>query len=114
MRSSAVYGTGVGNGMNGSAEETIYALATAAGRAGVSMFRVFGPAAFEGLQRLTGLIGVEPRMAVRATVSDAEGAIDDGLVLAFPGPASFTGEDVVEYQMPVSYTHLKLPTIFAV
>ncbi len=99
MRSSAACGTGVWNGMNGSAEETIYALATASGRAGVSMFRVSGPAAFEGLQRLTGLIGVEPRMAVRATVSDGDGAIDDGLVLAFPGPASFTGEDVVEYQM---------------
>lgn len=99
MRSSTACGTGVWNGMNGSAEETIYALATASGRAGVSMFRVSGPAAFEGLRRLTGLIGVEPRMAVRATVSDAEGAIDDGLVLTFPGPASFTGEDVVEYQM---------------
>lgn len=92
-------GMGVENGMNGSAEETIYALATASGRAGVSMFRVSGPAAFAGLQRLTGLVGLEPRVAVRATVSDSEGAIDDGLVLAFPGPASFTGEDVVEYQM---------------
>ena len=99
MRSSTACGTGVWNGMNGSAEETIYALATASGRAGVSMFRVSGPAAFEGLRRLTGLIGLEPRMAVRATVSDGDAAIDDGLVLAFPGPASFTGEDVVEYQM---------------
>lgn len=99
MRSSTACGTGVWNGMNGSAEETIYALATASGRAGVSMFRVSGPAAFEGLRRLTGLIGLEPRMAVRATVSDGDAAIDDGLVLAFPGPASFTGEDVVEYQL---------------
>ena len=85
--------------MNGSTEETIYALATASGRAGISIFRVSGPAAFGGLQRLTGLLGIEPRKAVRVTVSNGKGAIDDGLVLAFPGPASFTGEDVVEYQM---------------
>ena len=85
--------------MNGSTEETIYALATASGRAGISIFRVSGPAAFRGLKRLTGLLGVEPRKAVRVTVFNGEGPIDDGLVLAFPGPASFTGEDVVEYQM---------------
>jgi len=85
--------------MNGSPDDTIYALASAAGRAGVAVFRVSGPGAFEGLRCLTGLAGVEPRYAVRATVRDGEEVVDDGLVLAFAAPASFTGEDVVEYQL---------------
>lgn len=85
--------------MNASPDDTIYALASAAGRAGVAVFRASGPAAFEGLQRLTGLVGIEPRYAVRATVRDGEEVVDDGLVLAFAAPASFTGEDVVEYQL---------------
>ncbi|UUX47942.1 tRNA uridine-5-carboxymethylaminomethyl(34) synthesis GTPase MnmE [Nisaea acidiphila] len=85
--------------MNASPTDTIYALASATGRAGVAVFRVSGPAAFEGLQRLTGLVGIEPRYAVRASVRDGEEVVDDGLVLAFAAPASFTGEDVVEYQL---------------
>ncbi|WP_193185023.1 tRNA uridine-5-carboxymethylaminomethyl(34) synthesis GTPase MnmE [Nisaea sediminum] len=85
--------------MNGSPDDTIYALASAAGRAGVAVFRVSGPRAFEGLQKLTGLVGLEPRYAVRATVRDGDETVDDGLVLAFAAPASFTGEDVVEYQL---------------
>ncbi|WP_420402931.1 tRNA uridine-5-carboxymethylaminomethyl(34) synthesis GTPase MnmE [Nisaea sp.] len=85
--------------MNASPDDTIYALASAAGRAGVAVFRVSGPGAFEGLQRLTGLVGIEPRYAVRATVRDGEEVVDDGLVLAFAAPASFTGEDIVEYQL---------------
>lgn len=85
--------------MRGSPDDTIYALASASGRAGVAVFRVSGPAAFEGLRDLTGLAGIEPRYALRASVGVGGEAIDDGLVLAFPGPASFTGEDVVEYQL---------------
>ncbi|MBO6561694.1 MAG: tRNA uridine-5-carboxymethylaminomethyl(34) synthesis GTPase MnmE [Nisaea sp.] len=85
--------------MNGSPDDTIYALASAAGRAGVAVFRVSGPGAFDGLQRLTGLVGIEPRYAVRATVRDGDEIVDDGLVLAFAAPASFTGEDIVEYQL---------------
>ena len=64
--------------MKGSTEETIYAPATASGRAGISIFRVSGPAAFRGLQRLTGLVGVEPRKAVRVTVSNGDGVSDAG------------------------------------
>lgn len=85
--------------MNGAANDTIYALATAAGRAGVAVYRVSGRGAFPGLQALTGLVGIEPRYAVRATVTDGAEVVDDGLVLAFAAPASFTGEDVVEYQL---------------
>lgn len=79
--------------------DTIVALATAPGRAGVAVIRISGPAAGAALESLIGR-RPPPRKAVRARFSDPEtGALlDDGLVLWFPGPASFTGEDVAELQ----------------
>ncbi len=79
--------------------DTIVALATAPGRAGVAVIRISGPAAGAALESLIGR-RPPPRKAVRARFSDPEtGAVlDDGLVLWFPGPASFTGEDIAELQ----------------
>ena len=79
--------------------DTIYALATAAGRAGVAVFRVSGTAAREALTRLCPKHPLPaPRQAVlRALHHPATGdVIDHALVLSFPAPHSFTGEDVVE------------------
>ncbi len=78
--------------------ETIYALASGAGRAGIAIIRVSGPQAGEALVLLTGRSLPEPRMAARRPFADplTHEPIDDGLALWFPGPASFTGEDVVE------------------
>lgn len=78
--------------------DTIFAPATGAGRAGVAMVRLSGPAARGALERLTGAPVPPPRHASRARFSDpASGeALDDGLCLWFPAPASFTGEDVAE------------------
>ncbi|NQD36027.1 tRNA uridine-5-carboxymethylaminomethyl(34) synthesis GTPase MnmE [Permianibacter sp. IMCC34836] len=78
--------------------DTIAAIATAAGRAGVGVVRVSGalvPAMAEAL------LGKLPpvRLATRAHFRDADGsAIDDGLALYFAAPKSFTGEPVLELQ----------------
>ncbi|MBM3116434.1 tRNA uridine-5-carboxymethylaminomethyl(34) synthesis GTPase MnmE [Jeongeupia naejangsanensis] len=78
--------------------ELIAAVATAPGRGGVGVIRLSGP----GLAALTqALIGREltPRHAHFARFKAADGAvIDEGIALWFPGPNSFTGEDVLELQ----------------
>ena len=78
--------------------DTIVAVTTANGRGGVGIVRLSGPDA----SRIGALIAGElpaPREAVFATFRNADGApIDNGLALRFQGPASFTGEDVVELQ----------------
>ncbi len=78
--------------------DTIAAIATAHGRAGIGVVRVSGRT-LAGFAR--DLIGDVPpaRRATRAVFRDAHGAaIDDGLALYFPGPHSYTGEDVLELQ----------------
>ena len=76
--------------------ETIFALASAPGRAGIAVVRVSGPGAGAALAAL-GCSTPEPRRATRARFRDSAGAlIDDGLLLWFPAPQSFTGEDVAE------------------
>ncbi|NDC89839.1 MAG: tRNA uridine-5-carboxymethylaminomethyl(34) synthesis GTPase MnmE, partial [Bacteroidetes bacterium] len=79
--------------------DTIVATATAPGRAGVAVTRLSGPAARTAVLALCGHLP-EPRYAQRASFRhpDSGDIMDDGLVLWFPGPASFTGEDCVEFQ----------------
>jgi tRNA modification GTPase len=78
--------------------DTIAAVATAPGRGGVGVLRLSGPAAFDLATVLAGSLPA-PRQAGLRTFCDADGQpIDRGLVLVFAGPASFTGEDVVELQ----------------
>jgi len=81
-------------------EDTIFAPATAAGKAGVAVIRLSGPSAGAALAAL-GAGRPEPRRAVFTRFRDpATGeAIDSGLALWFPAPASFTGEDVAELQL---------------
>ena len=79
--------------------DTIFALASAQGRAGVSVIRISGPAAFDIAGAMCGVLPSVRRPAVRA-VRDASGElIDHALVLLFEAPHSFTGEDVVEFQV---------------
>lgn len=76
--------------------DTIAALSTAPGTAAIAVVRLTGPDAARIATRLTGK-ALEPRRAVLATFIAPDGAaIDQGLVLYFPGPRSYTGEDVVE------------------
>lgn len=81
--------------------DTIFAPATAPGRAGVAIVRISGPQADAALSVLTGGTPLPPpRRAARARVFDRDGQpVDDGLALRFPAPASFTGEDVVELHL---------------
>lgn len=79
---------------------TIFALSSAKGRAGVCVFRVSGPAAGAALATLTGRPLPEPRQAALREVRLTDGTpIDRGLVLWFPAPHSFTGEDVAEIHL---------------
>ncbi len=81
------------------AEQTIFALASGRGRAGIAVVRVSGPDAAAALVRLAGRLPA-PRRASRAKLTDGPGeTLDDGLVLWFPAPASFTGEDVAELHL---------------
>ncbi|MDH3664000.1 MAG: tRNA uridine-5-carboxymethylaminomethyl(34) synthesis GTPase MnmE, partial [Alphaproteobacteria bacterium] len=79
-------------------EATIFALASGAGRAGVAVVRLSGPACAHVCQVLTGKPPPPARQARLAAIDDPRDgeAIDRGLALWFPGPTSFTGEDVLE------------------
>ncbi|TMM52603.1 tRNA uridine-5-carboxymethylaminomethyl(34) synthesis GTPase MnmE [Sulfitobacter sabulilitoris] len=79
--------------------KTIFALASAQGRAGVSVIRISGPEAFQVAQNMAGDLP-PPRSSGLRVLHDGQGApIDQALVLTFEGPNSFTGEDVVEFQV---------------
>ncbi len=78
--------------------DTIYALASAPGRAGVAVVRVSGPGAAEALAALAGPLP-RPRAASLRALRQGDGEIDRALVLWFPAPHSFTGEDVAEFQI---------------
>jgi tRNA modification GTPase len=80
--------------------DTIYALATAPGRAGVAVVRLSGPGAALALRDLVGTIP-PPRQAHYAHFRDRQSGdvLDDGIALYFAAPASMTGEDVVELQL---------------
>ncbi|HUK59991.1 MAG TPA: tRNA uridine-5-carboxymethylaminomethyl(34) synthesis GTPase MnmE [Stellaceae bacterium] len=80
-------------------DDTIYALSTAPGRAGIAVVRLSGPRAPEALGTLAGRLP-QPRHATRVRFRDADGeTIDEGLALFFPVPASITGEDVAELHL---------------
>lgn len=75
---------------------TIYALASAAGKSGVAVFRVSGPQAYACMRFLGIADTLAPRVATLVTLHHNEQKIDQALALYFPAPHSFTGEDVIE------------------
>lgn len=82
-------------------ERTIYAPATAPGRAGLAILRLSGPSAGRALERLTGRPLPPARRAVLRRLCDPRSGepIDQGLVVWFPAPGSFTGEDMAELSL---------------
>ena len=75
--------------------DTIIAIATAVGAGGVGIVRLSGPSAIAIAGEICGQ-AMQPRQAHYVHFRNELGeVIDDGLVLSFPGPRSFTGEDVV-------------------
>jgi tRNA modification GTPase len=78
---------------------TIAAIATPLGRGGIGVIRLSGSKARQITERLTGKPIPTARQAAFARFLDADqSTIDEGLILSFPAPHSFTGEDVVELQ----------------
>ncbi|MEX2642185.1 MAG: tRNA uridine-5-carboxymethylaminomethyl(34) synthesis GTPase MnmE [Acetobacterales bacterium] len=83
-----------------STRQTIFALASGHGRSGVAVVRVSGPEAQRAARTLCGRLPEPRRLAVRRLRVPATGeALDEAMVVCFPGPGSFTGEDVVEFHL---------------
>ncbi|MBT8449647.1 MAG: tRNA uridine-5-carboxymethylaminomethyl(34) synthesis GTPase MnmE, partial [Gammaproteobacteria bacterium] len=79
-------------------QDTIAAQATAAGRGGIGVIRISGDQAVSIAHKITGQ-DLAPRHATYTAFLSQNGhAIDQGIAIYFPGPNSFTGEDVVELQ----------------
>ncbi len=82
------------------ARETIFALASAPGRAGIAIMRLSGPASKAALQALTQKPPPPARRAVLRTLfDDADDKLDSALVFCFDAPASFSGEDMAELHL---------------
>lgn len=89
--------------------DTIFALATARGKAGVAVIRISGPAALDTARALAGSLPAARRAGLRR-LTDGQGVLlDEALVLTFPAPDSFTGEDVAELHL-----HGSVATVSAV
>jgi len=78
---------------------TVYALATAVGKAGVAVIRVSGPSAHEACRILAGDLPPERYAALRTIRNRENAVLDTALVSVFSQPGSFTGEDVVEFHL---------------
>ncbi|XP_074523529.1 5-taurinomethyluridine-[tRNA] synthase subunit GTPB3, mitochondrial [Halichoeres trimaculatus] len=83
--------------------DTIFALSSGHGRCGVAVVRVSGQASATALRSMAGLTRSlpPPRTALLRSITDPQSkeVLDHGLVLWFPGPNSFTGEDSVEFHI---------------
>ena len=79
-------------------DDTIVAVATAPGAGGIGIVRLSGPAATHVAAAITGK-HLSPRHAHYCSFHDEQQQIlDSGIALFFPGPDSFTGEDILELQ----------------
>ncbi|ARM90571.1 tRNA modification GTPase protein MnmE [Rhizobium sp. CIAT894] len=79
--------------------DTIFALSSGAPPSGVSIVRISGPLTRDLLVRLVGSVPADRLASYRTIRSRNNQPIDNGLVLFFPAPNSFTGEDVAELQI---------------
>ncbi|WP_298160304.1 tRNA uridine-5-carboxymethylaminomethyl(34) synthesis GTPase MnmE [Brevundimonas sp.] len=78
--------------------DTVFALATAPGRGAIAVLRLSGPGTDQVLTAL-GAPGLKPRLASLRTLRHGGAVLDQALVLRFPGPASYTGEDCAELHL---------------
>ncbi len=80
-------------------QDTVFALATAMGRAGIAIIRISGPQAGDCLDRLATTRPQPRRATLRPLVGQTGELLDRALVLWFPGPRSYTGEDCAEFHL---------------
>lgn len=79
--------------------DTIFAQATARGRSGVAVIRVSGPRTTSAIRHFCDDVPKERVASLRTLRNRRREVIDQGLVLFFPGPSSFTGEDCAEFHV---------------
>ena len=78
-------------------EDTITAIATPPGRGGIAIIRVSGPSALKAAKIVANL-NPDPRHVYFRKFTDGQEIIDEGVVIFFNAPNSYTGEDIVEFQ----------------
>lgn len=78
--------------------DTIVAIATPPGQGGVGIIRLSGPQCFEIAKKITHKENLTIREALFTSFYEGNTILDEGLIIYFKGPHSFTGEDVVEFQ----------------
>ncbi|WP_380788502.1 tRNA uridine-5-carboxymethylaminomethyl(34) synthesis GTPase MnmE [Sphingomonas sp. R86521] len=76
--------------------DTIFATSSGRPPAAIAVIRISGPRAFAAAERLAGVLP-EPRRASLRALREGDTLLDRSLVLVFPGPATATGEDLVEF-----------------
>lgn len=79
--------------------DTIFALASAPGKAGVAVIRISGPNARLAAETLSGKVLPDRGMTLCVLRDSSGQTLDSGLILTFKAPASFTGESVAELQI---------------
>ena len=79
--------------------ETIFALASGAGRAGVAVIRVSGKDSWASMEAIARVHNPQARTARYAALQHENITLDQSVILPFKAPASYTGEDVVEYHI---------------
>ena len=80
---------------------TIYALSSGPGVSGVAIIRISGPEASRAIKSLTGKEITKPRVATLRKINNINTSelIDEGIIIWFPGPESYTGEDMAEFHV---------------
>ena len=80
---------------------TIYALSSGPGVSGIAVIRISGPETSKAIKLLTGEKVPKPRLATLRKINkiNTSELIDEGIILWFPGPESYTGEDMAEIQV---------------
>ncbi|WP_265026090.1 tRNA uridine-5-carboxymethylaminomethyl(34) synthesis GTPase MnmE [Wolbachia endosymbiont of Rhagoletis indifferens] len=89
--------------------ETIFALSTVFGKSGVAVIRISGNYALKALNHFHIKKEIKPRFATLVDLyDDSNQLIDNGIIIYFPAPNSFTGEDVIELQVHGSKAVIKI------
>ena len=82
-----------------STADTIYALASGAAAGAVAVVRLSGPGSADALKHLAGGLPAPRRASLRRLRASDDETLDHALVLWFPGPSSYTGEDAAELHL---------------